>query len=230
MHTRNICAKTPQQVVSSKPSNNMRRFGKLPLNLIVLLSGLVCISLTDLASAYSQVITDTYSQTIAGDVIVYLNATYWRCDRVLCPAGTDQCVVTKSRSPTEPNDLIRRNICVSSTDERLIDEAFTEPIKPYENINLKLVVSSSGASVVQESSYSNTYTSYSRDSATVNAAVNAAEHAAADAVANAAANTAQINRHIARTLQQTGEAVRRSLQEAHQDFIEAFRSAGFWGK
>lgn len=53
----------------------MQRFGKQPLNLLVPLIGLVCFSLTDLASAYSQVVTDTYSQTIAGDVIVYLNAS-----------------------------------------------------------------------------------------------------------------------------------------------------------
>lgn len=111
---------------------------------------------------------------------------------------------------------------MSSTNEKIVDETVTEPIKPFENINFKLVVSSSGSSVVQESSSSNIYTSYSGESATANAAANAAAHAAA--------STAQINRHIARTLQQTGEAVRRSLQEAQEDFREAFRSAGFWGK
>nr|XP_014097816.2 uncharacterized protein LOC106622993 [Bactrocera oleae]XP_036216667.1 uncharacterized protein LOC106622993 [Bactrocera oleae]XP_036216668.1 uncharacterized protein LOC106622993 [Bactrocera oleae]XP_036216669.1 uncharacterized protein LOC106622993 [Bactrocera oleae]XP_036216670.1 uncharacterized protein LOC106622993 [Bactrocera oleae]XP_036216671.1 uncharacterized protein LOC106622993 [Bactrocera oleae]XP_036216672.1 uncharacterized protein LOC106622993 [Bactrocera oleae]XP_036216673.1 unc len=216
----------------------MQGFGKQPLNLLALLMGLVCFSLTDPASAYSQMVTNTYSQTIAGDVLVYLNATYWRCDLVLCPAGTDRCVVTKSRSPTEPKDLIRRNICVSANNERLVDESVTEPIKQYEDNNFKLFVSSSGASVLQDSSYSNTYTSYSSSSATataaekaaVKAAVKAAKEAAAEAVANAAANTAHINRQIARTLQQTGEAVRRSLEAANQDVIEAFQSPGIWGK
>uniref|UniRef100_A0A0K8W9Z9 Uncharacterized protein n=1 Tax=Bactrocera latifrons TaxID=174628 RepID=A0A0K8W9Z9_BACLA len=210
----------------------MQRFGKQSLQLHVLLIGLVCFSLTDPASALSQLVTDTFSQTIAGDVVVYLNATYWRCDLVLCPAYTDQCVVTKSRSPTEPNDLIRRNICVSANKQLLVDESVTEPIKPYEDINFKLIVSSSGSSVLQDSSYSNTYTSTSYSSSSVNtdAVSKAAEKAAAEAVANAAANTAHINRQIARTLQQTGEAVRRSLESAHQDLVEAFRSAGLWGK
>ncbi|XP_039967075.1 uncharacterized protein LOC126761425 [Bactrocera neohumeralis] len=210
----------------------MQRFGKQSLQLHVLLIGLVCFSLNDPTSALSQVVTDTFSQTIAGDVLVYLNATYWRCDLVLCPAGTDQCVVTKSRSPTEPRDLIRRNICLSANKQQLVDESVTEPIKSNEDINFKLIVSSSGSSVLQDYSYSNTYTgtSYSSSSVNTDAVSKAAEKATADAVANAAANTAHINRQIARTLQQIGEEVRRSLDTVQQDLKETFRSAGLWRK
>ncbi|XP_004518687.1 uncharacterized protein LOC101452210 [Ceratitis capitata] len=186
----------------------MQRFRRQHLNSLSALVGLICMDLIGTVSAYSQVSTDTYSETIAGDVVVYLNSTFWRCDRVSCPAGTEQCLVTKTNSPSIRGQLIRQNICLSAENRKLIDETFTEKIKPNTKIDFKLIVTSSGSSILQ--GHSNSV--YSSETIST----------------NAAANAEIINKNIARALKQAGEAVRKSIQEAQKEIVEAFGNVGFW--
>ncbi|XP_017489174.1 PREDICTED: uncharacterized protein LOC108377417 isoform X3 [Rhagoletis zephyria] len=75
----------------------------------------------------------SYSASRFGDVSIVRSERVWQCDRVRCPQDTEQCVVTKSISPQDPETVMRRNLCLSKNGDKLVDRRFKEEASPYGN-------------------------------------------------------------------------------------------------
>ncbi|XP_054735345.1 uncharacterized protein LOC129242616 [Anastrepha obliqua] len=218
----------------------MQRFGCQRPLLILALFGFVCLSLAGFVSAVTQINQDSYSSTVVGDVVVFRNKTTWQCDRVFCPIDTEQCVVTKSMSPDSSTVLIRRNICLSSKNDALIDTTFNETVEPNTNVELRLVSTKSG-------SYVNGGSSSDINIADVNQ-INEKIQKDVENIIRQSTQNAQLNLRRAqnearrsmqeahRDIQKTTEEVLRSLQETHREVqraqfeaAQSLRNVPFWG-